>query len=190
MSIRDFELKLQTLYQEMAETFSSYQSSTGLACLSGCGKCCTNPDVEASVMEMIPFALHIYDIGKMDEWLSKTEAKSHVSCLIFNGDSQGQGSCSSYQHRPSICRMFGVAGYFDKEHQATLSVCKFIKEKYPAETKAMIKQVTLENTPMLSYWNSKMSDLDPQLVQERMPINEAIHRALEKVSLYAQYQGL
>lgn len=190
MSIRDFELKLQTLYKEMGETFSSYQSSTGLACLSGCGRCCTNPDVEASTLEMIPFALHIFDSGKMDEWLIKTESKAHVACLIYEGNSEGQGQCTSYQHRPSICRMFGVAGYYGKDHQATLSVCKFIKEKYPTETQKVKDLANLDNTPMLSYWNSKMSDLDPQLTQERMPINQAIHSALEKVSLYAQYQGL
>jgi hypothetical protein len=86
--------------------------------------------------------------------------------------------------------MFGVSGYYGKEHQATLSVCKFIKEKYPVETQNLKNLAILSNTPMLSYWNSKMSDLDPQLIQERMPINEAIHSALEKVSLYAEYQGL
>lgn len=190
MSIRDFELKLQTLYREMSETFSSYQSSTGLACLSGCGRCCLNPDVEASTLEMIPFALHILDTGLMDEWLIKTESKTSQPCLLFKGDSEGQGQCGSYEHRPAICRMFGVAGYYDKEHQATLSVCKFIKEKYPTQTQDLKDLALLTNTPMLSFWNSKMSDLDPHLIQKRMPINEAIHSALEKVSLYAQYQGL
>jgi Fe-S-cluster containining protein len=190
MSIRDFSVNLQILYREMGETFSSYQSSTGLACLSGCGRCCINPDIEASTLEMIPFALHIYDEGKMDEWLIKTESKSSESCLLFKGDLQGQGQCSSYEHRPSICRMFGVAGYYDKEHHATLSVCKFIREKYPVQTQDLNNLALLTNTPMLSYWNSKMSDLDQLLIQERMPINEAIHSALEKVSLYAQYQGL
>jgi Fe-S-cluster containining protein len=190
MSIRDFELKLQTLYREMSQTFSSYQSSTGLACLSGCGRCCTNPDIEASTLEMISFALHIYDEGKMDEWLIKTESKSDLPCLLFKGDSEGQGQCTSYDNRPSICRMFGVAGYYDKTHLATLSVCKFIREKYPVQTQDLQDLALLTNTPMLSFWNSKMSDLDPDLIQQRMPINEAIHSALEKVSLYAQYQGL
>jgi Fe-S-cluster containining protein len=190
MSIRDFELKLQTLYQELSETFSTYQSSTGLACLSGCGRCCLNPDIEASILEMIPFALAIYDQGKMDEWLLKSESPAQNFCLIYEGDTLGSGKCGSYEHRPSICRMFGVSGYFNKDHQATLSVCKYIKEKYPTLTQEKKGDATLENTPMLSFWTSKLSDLDPLLIQERMPINQAIRGALEKVSLYAQYQGL
>ena len=190
MSIRDFSGKLQVLYQELSETFSSYQSSTGLACLSGCGRCCLNPDIEASVLEMIPFALKVYDEGKLDEWLSRTEKPAREFCVIYEGTPDGQGKCGSYRERPAICRMFGVSGYFNKEHQATLSVCKFIKDKYPLLTQETEAITTLENTPMLSFWSSKMSDLDPQLIQERMPINQAIQRALEKVALYAQYQGL
>ena len=190
MSIRDFSGKLQGLYQELSETFSSYQSSTGLACLSGCGRCCLNPDIEASVLEMIPFALKVYDEGKLDEWLLISQRPAADFCALFEGTSDGQGKCGSYQERPSICRMFGVAGYFNKEHQATLSVCKFIREKYPDLTLETEARSSLENTPMLSYWSSKLSDLEPQLIQERMPINKAIHLALEKVALYAQYQGL
>jgi hypothetical protein len=33
-----------------------------------------------------------------------------------------------------------------------------------------------------------MAQIDPALIQDRMPINLALKKALERVALYAQYQ--
>jgi len=60
----------------MGEEFSQFQKSSGLKCLEGCGRCCANPDIEASVLEMIPLALKIHDDGKTQEWLSIIENTS------------------------------------------------------------------------------------------------------------------
>lgn len=129
MNIREFTFKVKKVYDEMSETFSIYQASTGLHCLSNCGRCCQNPDVEASVLEMLPFALKIYDEGKLDEWLTKLETTDQKHCLLFvPTGGEGEGRCGSYNERPSVCRMFGVAGTFNKHHQVTLSICKYIKE--------------------------------------------------------------
>jgi Fe-S-cluster containining protein len=191
MSIRDFSQNLQILYKEMSGTFSAYQASTGLHCLPDCGRCCLNPDIEASVLEMIPFALKAFDEDKIDYWLNELKTTEQQSCVVFMGDkSSGLGKCGSYETRPSICRMFGVSGYFNKQHKATLSVCKFIKEQSPDLVTSIEKKTNLENTPMLVYWSQKLADLNPQLIQERMPINQAMERALEKIALYAQYQEL
>jgi Fe-S-cluster containining protein len=183
MSIRDFSLNLQKVYDEMAQTFSAYQASTGLKCLTGCGRCCKNPEIEASVLEMIPFALKIYDEGKLDIWLDKLFESGQAHCLIFqaNGE-EGLGQCGSYQERPAVCRMFGVAGTFDKHHQVTLSICKYIKEAQPELALAS------EHTPLIPNWSSRLSSLDPALTQNKMPINQAIKAALEKIAFYAQYQ--
>ena len=78
MNIREFSRELQNIYDEMGKHFSEYQKSTGLHCLEGCGKCCTNPEVEASVLEMIPFALRMYDENRLDEWLEKLETKNGI----------------------------------------------------------------------------------------------------------------
>ena len=109
MNIREFVFNLQKVYEEMSETFSDYQKSTGLSCLNSCGRCCLNPDVEASVLEMLPLALKIHDEGKTEEWFQKLENSTQEHCLLLVSTGEtGQGYCSSYQERPSICRMFGV----------------------------------------------------------------------------------
>lgn len=184
MNIREFSFNLQKVYNDMAETFSAYQKSTGLNCLSGCGKCCMNSDVEASVLEMIPFALKIHDENKLDEWLAKIENPGQDYCLLFISHGGSKGSCGHYNERPSVCRMFAVAGTYDKHRNITLSVCKTIKEHNPELARPD------SDTPMIPDWFTKLSSLEPDLTKKKLPINEAIKEALQKVALYAQYQGL
>jgi uncharacterized protein len=190
MDIKDFSFNLELIYREMSESFSHYQKQTQLSCLTGCGRCCLNPEIEASPLEMIPLALHLHQTGELDFWLDKLEVNEQQSCLLYVPASPDglKGQCGHYEYRPSICRMFGVAGYFDKHKNATLSICKYIKEADPELARQRTAEATLENTPMLLHWMSRLSQLDPKLSQQRMPLNQALQRALEKVALYAQYQ--
>jgi Fe-S-cluster containining protein len=190
MNIREFAIELQNIYDDMGSSFANFQKNTGLNCLEGCGKCCTNPDIEASVLEMLPLAVRLNDENKLDEWLEKLENPAKDSCLMFESHNENgtKGMCGAYKERPSVCRMFGVAGYFDKHHEVTLSVCKLIREKYPELTQTRTAEATAENTPVLVNWSYRMSEIDPALIQDRMPLNQALKLALEKVALYAQYQ--
>lgn len=185
MNIRDFAFNLQKVYEEMSATFSAYQSGTGLNCLSGCGRCCMNPEIEASVLEMIPFALKVYDQGQLDDWLLKIESNPRPYCILFqDGEIPGKGACQSYNERPSVCRMFGVAGTLNKHREITHSICKYIKEAYPEGA------IPSEKTPLIPVWSARLASLDPELVTKKFPINVAIKKALEKIALYAQYQGI
>ena len=191
MNIRDFSQDLQKIYDEMGNTFSLYQKASGLSCLEGCGKCCTNPELEASVLEMFPLAVRLLDEGKLVEWLDKLESPTQDFCLMYESHSaDGKlGRCGAYNERPSVCRMFGVSGYYDKHREITLSVCKLIRDKYPELTKAWEAEVSEEKTPMLITWSYQLANLDPALIQDKLPINQALKGALERVALYALYQG-
>ena len=41
---------------------------------------------------------------------------------------------------------------------------------------------------MLITWSYRLAQIDPGLIQDRMPINQALKKALERIALYAQYQ--
>jgi len=183
MNIREFAFNLEKVYAEMADTFSAYQSGTGLSCPPGCGRCCTNPEIEASVLEMIPFALKIYDQGQLDEWIQKLEERENPQCILLEIDeSTGKTRCISYNERPSVCRMFGVAGTYNKHQEITHSICKLIKElntEIPTPN---------ESTPLIPLWSSKLTAIDPELSKNKLPINQAMKLALEKIAFYTQYQ--
>jgi Fe-S-cluster containining protein len=189
MNIREFSQDLQKIYDQMWEAFSQYQAASGLNCLVGCGKCCNNPEVEASVLEMFPLAVRILDENKLEEWLDKLEGPIQDHCLMYEPHSPdgSKGQCGVYKERPSLCRMFGVAGFYNKHHEVTLSVCKLIREKYPDLTKIRESEVS-DKTPMLITWSYSLAQIDPGLIQDRMPINLALKKALERIALYAQYQ--
>lgn len=183
MNIKEFSYNLQKLYEEMSQAFSSFQKSMNLGCISSCGRCCLNPEIEASHMEMIPMALEILKEGKLDEWVEKLSLAQDQPCLIFKaGAREGEGQCGQYNTRPSVCRMFAVAGYFDRNHQINLSICKFIKETYFIQNPPT--NLPPETTPVISQWMMKLSSLDPRLIHHKLPINMALLKALEVVSLY------
>lgn len=186
MNIREFVFNLQKIYDEMGETFSSYQGSVGLSCPPGCGQCCLNPDVEASMLEMLPMALKIYDDGKLEDWLDRLESNQISHCLIFNYQGGRKGQCTSYHERPSLCRMFGVSGYTDKKGEMAVSICKLIKQDFP-ENSQQIQQERNPKTPKLRDWSFHLSTIHPELIQKRIPINDALKGALEKIALYAKY---
>lgn len=189
MNIREYSVNLLKIYDELGTTFSDYQKGAGLHCLPGCGRCCNNPDIEASMWEMIPLAFKFYQEGKLEEWIEKLEKTPQDTCLLFVPESQDRtkGKCGAYTERPLVCRLFGVAGHYNKHHNVTLSICKYIKQEYPDLAKIVEGEATEENTPMLSQGSFKLTQLDPQLIQNRMPVNQALKLALEKVALYAQY---
>jgi Fe-S-cluster containining protein len=182
MNIREFSDYLLKLYEDMSLTFSTYQNSVGLQCPPDCGKCCLKPDIEATVFEMIPMALKILDEGRVDEYLERLDQLNDGICINFIPlATDGKGRCGQYAERPSVCRMFGVAGFLNKRREITLSICKHLKNMYPQE-------VNPEGAPILSFWSSQMATLDPRLVQDFLPLNQALKIALEKVVLYAEYQ--
>lgn len=188
MNIKEFSHNLLNLYQEMSDTFSNYQISTGWSCVNACGRCCQNPDVEASLYEMLPMAQKIFEAGLLEEWIEKLELSDKDICLAFQPNQvEGQGKCVFYDERPGVCRMFGVAGHYNKKHEVTLSICKVIREFH--NVKEIPSNLDSTSTPMIADWSFQMMALDQRLLQEKFPINEALKKALYKIALYSQFQS-
>lgn len=186
MNIREFASSLQKLHEEISFTFSTYQTQTKLHCVPGCGRCCFNPDIEATVLEMIPMALALYDEGKLEDWIQKIKTSESSLCVaLVPGEKEGEGRCSRYNERPSLCRMFGVAGYLNKNKEITLSVCKTIKNHYGEN--AIPRNLMEDEAPVMAKWTLKLASLDPALIQGRLPINLALFYALEKVAFTLSY---
>ena len=190
--LRELSRRVEAVYGEIAETFSAYQQQYGLNCRSGCGECCLQPTIEATVLEMIPLALHLFDQGKAEQTLTQLEELTEPQgCffyqkLSFDGK---QGQCSVYQQRPSICRLFGAAGYRDKQGKTSLSVCKVIKADQPQPYQDTLIAMQSDPPPMMITAKEQVNELDYELGKQHLPINEALKQALEKVLFKAWYSG-
>jgi Fe-S-cluster containining protein len=188
MNIKETVFNLQKVFDDMGETFAAFQKETGLNCLPGCGQCCRFPDIESTTLESLPFAVKVYREGNLLEWITRLENASGP-CVLWEGNTEtGAGKCTQYNYRPGVCRAFGVSGYFDKNREISLSVCKHIKSDLPELFQKTLEDRTQTNTPMISQWYSKIQSLGTPELMQRRPINEALLSALQLVGFYAQYQ--
>lgn len=187
-ALRDFRHlagKINQEYHAMAIEFRAFQAKAELSCLAGCGKCCNNPDIEASPLEMLPMALDIFDRSTAEQVLEQIENSS--SCLFYYATSSdgAKGFCRSYAQRPSICRMFGAAGFSAKNGEVKLSVCKLIKEN--ASEQYIQAQQQAHCAPRMSDWSAKIRCLHPALGEKQYPLNLALKIMLQKILLIAGY---
>ncbi len=201
--------------QSLSQEFSAFQSSQSLNCVEKCGACCNKPDIEVSPLEMLPFALHLFDTGQAEQVFDELENYSGFACKQYQRLSLDgtEGYCGIYEYRPGLCRMFGAAGYKTKSGEATLSVCKTIKQAVPEKYAAALiaiqpqradasKQPLIEDIaansavqstsvkpPMIAEGRQRIAQIDYELGDKLMPINGALRFMLEKIltlSFYSQ----
>lgn len=48
------------LYEMLDAEIAQFQAASALRCASGCGRCCENPKVVATVLEVLPLAYHFW----------------------------------------------------------------------------------------------------------------------------------
>jgi len=176
---------LQKLDQEIA----SFQSRSGLHCAFGCGKCCFKPDIEATILEFLPFANYLMKNGKALEWFEKLKSTDDSICLILNPAQGGTGLCSEYPHRGLICRLFGYSARTNKYGERELITCQIIKTEQSENYQLAVAQIASGNeVPMMNQYYMQLHGIDMDLTKDFYPINEAIKRAIETVMSYYAYR--
>lgn len=183
---RELAKLVEEIYQDSGSAFNSFQSTSGLSCLSGCGACCLNPDVTATQLEMLPFAIYLIDHNLADDMLNKLECTDQKFCInyIFESEDGKKGKCGIYQYRPSLCRSFGASTRFNKNFQKEWVICKFIKEN----SKELIPHIDIERAPIMGSFAARIKSIDYELSKEIYPINDALRKMLEKLMFYRSFQ--
>jgi Fe-S-cluster containining protein len=189
----DLEEKVEAVsavFRKLDEEIAVFQKWSGLHCSWGCGKCCFKPDIEASVLEFLPFAHDLYKKGEAFEWLDRLNINTSPVCLILSPTQQGAGMCSVYTHRGLICRLFGYSARTNKYGKKELVTCQVIKTEQEQAYKKSIE--VIEQTgevPVLSQFYMQLHAIDFELAREFFPINEAIKRAIELILHYYAYRS-
>lgn len=190
MSIYRKVRAVERVFNDLQKATASFQSSSGLACKPGCGKCCFKPDIEATILEFLPFAYHLHKTDKALEWLEKFREHQSDICFILNPFTNNIGQCSEYQHRGLICRLFGFSGRRNKYGKAELVTCTIIKteqsENYERVKSGLEKSKV--QMPMMNSYYSRLSGIDHELTRQFYPINVAIRKAIEEVLHYYAYR--
>ncbi len=174
------------LFRESDRCSRQLRSVTGLGCISGCGRCCEDPNVQTTILEMLPLAAEYFAEHK-ERLLREGFAYDPMEdfCRFYRADPaiKGNGRCSEYARRPLVCRLFGFSVRLNKHNQPDLITCGRIKETFPADyqkTQAMLAQGL--PAPKMSDYSMRLLAIDPTLGAERIPINLAFHKALERIA--------
>lgn len=194
MSIVRRVRSIERLFGLLEVEITTFRSETGLHCVSGCGHCCTKPDIDATPLEFLPFAYHLFVQGKAQETLEKLAEEDPSICIIYtplSAEDKSKGTCSEYPYRGLICRLFGYGASRDKFGQLRLATCKIIKEQQAEnyeDTVTKIKDGLY--VPIFSDYYKKLSQIDFRMGNTFVPINKAIKLAIEEVLSYYAYRPL
>lgn len=178
--MRDLSQEIHLNLTKASDVFSMSQANAGLACPTGCGKCCFKVDISCAPFELLPLAYHLIDSNIALDVLDEAKIKNENSCIFLNEKdaSLGLGRCSVYEYRPFICRAFGFFGRYDKNKKQELSQCKqLIKMNDQNEG----------DIPSIEEWKQSLVSIDPRLQADEIPIYEGIVIMLEKLMLNQSY---
>ena len=181
---------VEQVFDKLDNEIASLQLWSGLQCSWGCGKCCFKPDIEATILEFLPFASYLHANHQAEEWLDKLNNSNSSLCLILNPTQGGAGMCSEYKHRGLICRLFGYSARFNKYGKKELITCQIIKTEQRENYEMAQTRISndVETVPVMSQYYMQLLAIDDQLGREFFPINEAIKRAIEVILHYYAYR--
>jgi Fe-S-cluster containining protein len=184
---RDLCSKVIRIYQEIDQKTARLQVTFGLFCPSLCNACCDSREVEATILETLPLAEEIYQRKEQEVVLDALEERrkqADFRCVLYlaNPGVRETGSCSYYEFRPLVCRLFGFAARRNKFGNLELSTCKIIKQRTPNavhRAEAGISEVL--DVPVYQDSFMRIASMDSGIGYRRLPINLALKEALERL---------
>jgi len=192
MSIEDRVELVEILFQNLETEITTFQTKTKLSCIAGCGKCCATPEIEASPLEFLPWAFHVFLNGLAEKTLAELEQSTTASCFLYRPKSLAEftsGNCSTYQYRGLICRLFGFGATTDKYGKLRIATCNIIKEvqavHYENATIAIHSDLSV---PIFTAYYMQLSQIDFKLGTIFQPVNQAMKTALEEILHYYAYR--
>jgi Fe-S-cluster containining protein len=194
MAIADRVNLVESLFAQLELEIAQFQETSTLSCVAGCGKCCTTPDIDASPLEFLPWAYHLFLNGNAETVLEVLKNTTSENCLLYKSLSlvdSTRGSCMDYKYRGLICRLFGFGANKDKYGQLRLASCKIIKENQKEafeKTDAAINEGL--SVPVFTDYYMNLSQIDFRLGNLILPINKALIFAIEEVLQYYAYRPM
>lgn len=180
---------VEEVFELLDIEIASFQESSGLSCKPGCGKCCFKSDIEATILEFLPFALHLHAHNQTFQWLDQIKTLEATLCSILDPRPSGVGMCTQYKHRGLICRLFGYSARTNKYGKKELITCALIKEESAVNFKLAVEKIANGGeVPVMNHHYMRLRNIDFDLTREFFPINEAIKRAIEVILHYYAYR--
>lgn len=185
MNLKEKAEAVKALFVQLEKDTQDYRENGGLGCLSGCGFCCSRPNISAYPIEFLPFAFDMVEKGLAEqalEYLEQNPDLGHCMNFVPKPGDEAKGFCGTYATRGLICRLFASAARRTKQNTKEVIICKPLKEHRSEELRTATERINTGELrlPMATHYYSQIGDLDGYLSTE-MPINQAIRIALDRV---------
>ena len=192
MAIEQKVRLVEELFDKLEIEITAFQFETHLFCKAGCGKCCSTPNIDASPLEFLPWAFHLFLNGEAEKMLNELSMTSTKTCFLYRPLSvleNHKGNCSNYKYRGLICRLFGYAANTDKFGKLRLVTCKIIKEEQLENFTAAEEVINKgKYVPIFTDYYMQLKQIDYKMGTALLPINEALKMAIEDVLHYYAYR--
>lgn len=176
--------RIMAVYHEIDKTIKNLQAATGMHCPTGCSNCCRRQWVEATVPEVLPLAMKIYSRNQEEDIMmaiEEKEGREDSVCVLFAEDTSQSvtGSCSFYDVRPFLCRIFGFGARRNKYGGLDLSTCRIIKNSDPAGVRRAEMAISMDlKVAIYQDLFMRIASLRPGMGYRRLPINLALKEAI------------
>jgi len=151
--------------------------------------CCTDPEIEATILEFMPLAHDLYHKGLGLEYYQKLKELDSTECFLHNRVQSDGGFCSRYEHRGLICRLFGFSARTSKHALLELVTCNTIKTTQVLAYQHSVDEISAgRNVLTMNQYYMRLQSIDYEKSKEFFPINIAILHAIESVLHYYAYR--
>lgn len=187
--------KIASIYFDLEKKTNMFRKQTGIQCPKSCGRCCENPFVETTVLEMLPLAAHFWQTKQAENWLEKKskEDLQERGCPFYQADSvvKGRGRCTVYPFRPLICRLFGFSVKQNKNDRKELYTCEVMKtdSRLKPLYLAASSKISSLKAPLVGDYMQRCRGLSQEVDSRSYPIDEAFLKALKKVGFYYGFKN-
>lgn len=176
--------EVSALFERIDQDTAALRGASGLGCPTGCGSCCENPDIDTTVLELLPAAFELARRGQAEAVLERVEVQAGAGrCSFFEAHGEGKGRCTLYSHRAGVCRLFGFSSVHTRRGRE-LAVCRVHRAQSPeASQKAAALVQAGGRAGDFHSAGSQVAGIDPTLGTRLMPFNAALREALGRVLL-------
>jgi len=188
--LEDISIQVENFYAALDTDLANFQQQANYSCISGCSKCCSSPNIETSILELLPYAFYLYKKNEAETVYDSLLLNKSPICSLYQPVQTDirKGGCLDYPHRALICRLFGFSFTRDKLGKPVLLTCKDIKAHH-AHAHEVITTKAQEGltVPIANNYYNQLTDIDYNLSRQLYPINEAMRLAIEMVLNHFHY---
>lgn len=190
---------MDSIYAETDAAQAAWKLASPFHCAEGCGSCCVGFEPDVLESEALYLAWHLLSSGDprssslLDGSYVSPRSDPEAGCPFF--DPSNPYHCTVYEGRTLICRLFAYTGDRGKDGSIRWKPCKFLPlegldgglQRRSQYAERELRERFGALPPVMSDITAQAVALDPDGAHSRLPLREALPRALAKILMVLRF---